>query len=159
MSELFYVETERCCIREFQEKDLDVFMSYRNDLEWMTHQTFKGLSKEVYKMQLIQKFDINTGGQLAIINRNDAALLGDLYVVKHESEINIGYTIHPKYARQGYISEVVKELIIVLIHRYPGIKIVADATIDNLPSIKLLEKVGFKWVKTSDGNTYYEYKR
>lgn len=37
--------TKRCKIRRFQESDIDTFMSYQNDEQWMKYQEFKGLTK------------------------------------------------------------------------------------------------------------------
>lgn len=41
-----YFDTVRCNIRPFNAEDIDVFMSYRNDMDWMKYQGFKGLSKQ-----------------------------------------------------------------------------------------------------------------
>jgi len=35
-------ETRRCHIRPFEEGDIEAFMSYRNNLDWMRLQGFKG---------------------------------------------------------------------------------------------------------------------
>ena len=41
-------ETKRLIIRAFQEQDMDQFMEYRNNLEWMQYQGFKDKSKDEY---------------------------------------------------------------------------------------------------------------
>ena len=45
--------TERCLIRRFEEPDIDDFMVYRNDMDWMKSQGFKGLTKQEYEDALL----------------------------------------------------------------------------------------------------------
>lgn len=43
-----FFESERCYTRRFTESDLDAFIAYRNDADWMKYQSFKGLTREEY---------------------------------------------------------------------------------------------------------------
>ena len=43
------IYTERCLIRRFEAPDIDDFMVYRNDMDWMKYQGFKGLTKQEYE--------------------------------------------------------------------------------------------------------------
>ncbi|MGO1043817.1 hypothetical protein ACTPEO_13855 [Clostridioides difficile] len=56
--------TKRCKIRRFQESDIDIFTSYRNDEQWMKYQEFKGLTKNEYSKVLISKNSFEEGIQL-----------------------------------------------------------------------------------------------
>jgi len=69
-------------IRPFKESDIDDFMEYRNDMEWMKCQGFKDLSKEEYEDSLLKEVSLEKGMQLAIINKLYDRLIGDLYVRK-----------------------------------------------------------------------------
>ena len=69
-------------IRPFKESDIDDFMEYRNDMEWMKYQGFKVLNKEEYEDALLKDVSLEKGMQLAIINKSDDRLIGDLYVRK-----------------------------------------------------------------------------
>lgn len=82
------IETGRCLIRPFSEQDLDAFMAYRNDLEWMRFQDFKGLTREAYEKALLGDSQLTQGCQLAIVDRQSGRLIGDLYV-KADSGTNI----------------------------------------------------------------------
>ena len=75
-------KTSRCLIRTFEEKDIDNFIEYRNNMEWMKHQGFKGLSKKEYREKLLVPFNIEKGSQLVIANKETDSLMGDLYVSK-----------------------------------------------------------------------------
>ncbi len=61
------LETVRCIIRPFNAEDIDAFMSYRNDMDWMKYQGFKGLSKQEYMQALLNEHSLSNGIQLAII--------------------------------------------------------------------------------------------
>ncbi|MCC0648018.1 hypothetical protein [Clostridioides sp. ZZV15-6598] len=67
--------TKRCKIRRFQESDIDIFMSYRNDEQWMKYQEFKGLTKNEYSKVLISKNSFEEGIQLAILEKHQKNLL------------------------------------------------------------------------------------
>ena len=89
------IVTEWCVIREFENKDIDSFMEYRNDCDWMQYQGFKGLSKEEYEKALLETSSINDGMQFAITDKNIGCLLGDIYLRQNNSTFELGYTINP----------------------------------------------------------------
>lgn len=147
--------TTRCLIRPFERHDIEPFMTYRNDLDWMQHQSFKGLTYEAYERSLLGNPSITQGMQLAIINQETDDLIGDLYVQQDESTYWIGYTISPTHARQGYASEVVSGLIRHLSDRGAE-TIKAGALPTNEASIALLKKLNFTYLTTEDDEQIYE---
>lgn len=151
------IKTVRCILRSFEEKDLDSFMVYRNNNEWMKYQGFKNLTKDEYRNVLLVPPNIENGVQLAIADKNTDELLGDLYLIKKENTIEIGYTINPAYARKGYITEILEAVLIKLKECYPGYKIIAEIEKDNFPSRKLLLKLGFvfdDWIEEWQSEVY-----
>lgn len=139
------IKTERCTLRRFEEKDLDGFIAYRNDDEWMKYQSFKNLSKDEYREKLLVPLELESGVQLAIASSDADNLMGDLYVAKEGETIYIGYAINPQYARKGYIFEVLNTLLPKLKAFYPECEIVAETDRDNLSSKNLLLKLGFEY--------------
>ncbi|WP_114167064.1 GNAT family N-acetyltransferase [Exiguobacterium sp. TNDT2] len=147
--------TTRCLIRPFEQHDIEPFMAYRNDLEWMQHQSFKGLTYEAYERSLLGDQAIAQGMQLAISEQETHELIGDLYVQQEETTYWIGYTISPRHARQGYASEVVSGLIRHLSDR--GAEIIkAGALPTNEASIALLRKLNFVYVTMEDDEQIYQ---
>ncbi|WP_432666745.1 GNAT family N-acetyltransferase [Wukongibacter baidiensis] len=136
------IETERCKIRNFIESDIDEFIIYRNNESWMQYQGFKGLSREEYKSALLKDSSLEVGIQLAIVSKLNDGLIGDVYLNKSDNEYWIGYTISPSYARQGYAYEVVKG-VIEWLKKQGAMKVCAGVLPKNIPSIMLLEKLGF----------------
>jgi len=137
------IETIRCILRCFEEKDLDSFMAYRNNEDWMKYQSFKNLTKDEYREALLVPLDMGNGMQLAIADKTTDNLLGDLYLSKKEKTITIGYSINPSYSRKGYITETLKALLLKLKECYSDCEIVAMTEKENTPSKNLLLKLGF----------------
>jgi len=144
-----YIQTQRCLVRPFEEKDIDNFMLYRNNLDWMIHQGFKGLSKIKYQAFLLTKPDLAKAAQFAVSNRKTNELIGDIYLKQEDSTFWLGYTITPAQARKGYASEVVSAVLASLsTHGCRQIK--AGVLPENQASIRLLEKLGFTYSETDD---------
>ncbi len=137
--------TTRCFIRPFEKKDIPIFMLYRNNLEWMRYQSFKGLTYEQYEAILLQPLKLENGMQLAIISKESQQIIGDLFLCKKNQTLTIGYTIHPTYANQGYVSEIVQSLVELLERQYPDCEIVAMTDKDNFASKKVLLKNNFEY--------------
>lgn len=147
---MIVIETERCYLRPFEEKDLDLFMIYRNNEAWMKFQSFKNLTKEEYRKILLVLLNIEDGIQLAIAYKDSDKLIGDVYLKKTEKTIFIGYTINPDYSRMGYITEVLKALLPNLRDNYSDCKITATIEKENIPSKNFLIKLGFDYDSFTD---------
>jgi ribosomal-protein-alanine N-acetyltransferase len=150
-------ESERCYIRSFIESDLDAFITYRNNPEWMEFQYFKGLAWEEYEEILIREPSVENGAQFAIIRKTDGALIGDVFVKKEDEACWIGYTINPIFKRQGYAHETIKAMIHWIQQSYPGLKIKAGTSPENLASIQLLKKLEFTPAGTEEGELVFQY--
>lgn len=131
-------------------------MAYRNDLDWMQHQSFKGLTYEEYVRSLLGEQAITQGMQLAIIDEGTNELIGDLYVQQDGMTYWIGYTISPRFARQGYAFEVVSGLVRHLSDQGAE-TIKAGALPTNEASIALLKKLNFTYLITEDDEQIYEF--
>lgn len=146
------IMTERCKIRYFKPEDLDAFISYRNNLEWMKYQSFKGLSKEEYREFLLNSHNVEEGVQFAVVLRDSDVLIGDLYVKRQEDAFLIGYTLHPCYAGQGLMLEAVTGYIDYLKSEYKCSRVLAGILSDNIRSIKLVKKIGFEYSHFDEEN-------
>lgn len=139
-------DTKRCYITNFKEEDIDAFMEYRNNHEWMKWQNLKGLSKDEYIQKLIPIRTLKEGMQLAVFLKENNRLIGDVYLKLENDNCWIGYSINPRYARQGYMTEVVISLIDNL-SEYGVNTISAEIDVDNLASINFIKKFQFELIK------------
>ena len=81
--------------------------------------------------------------QFAIRDREAGELLGDCgcHMLKdHVAEI--GYTIAPAFQGRGYATEAVRQLL-ALLGRQNVVQVIARTDARNIPSMKVLEKLGF----------------
>lgn len=137
----------RCLIRPFERQDIEPFMTYRNDLDWMKHQSFKGLSYTEYENALLGAHSLHQGAQLAIIDQATDELIGDVFIHQEGTTYWIGYTITPTRARQGYAFEVMSGLIRHLADQ--GAETFKAGVLEtNEASIALLKKLNFTYHTT-----------
>ncbi|MDP3448324.1 MAG: GNAT family N-acetyltransferase [Eubacteriales bacterium] len=148
-------ETERCTVRPFEQGDIDAFMAYRNNLDWMRYQGFKGLTRQAYEEALLGVPNLDCGVQLAVVSRQTGGLIGDLYLRLEKKTGWIGYTIAPQFARQGLANEVVTELLLQL--QQAGLTLVKAGVEElNLASIQLLKKLGFEQFGVEDSELIFQ---
>lgn len=76
------------------------------------------------------------GESLGIITLNDICIV--------DKKAEIGYLVREDRCSRGIITEVLKDLIKILFNRFEFIRIEANVYIDNIPSIRVCNKVGFK---------------
>jgi RimJ/RimL family protein N-acetyltransferase len=150
-----YIETKRCALEPFKEVYIDVFMEYRNNEQWMQYQGLKGLTKEEYIEIIVSNTSLEQGLQVALLNRYTKKLLGDVYLKQEDTVLWVGYTVHPLYSRQGYAYEALMG-VILWAKEQAIITIKAGVLVDNIASIKLLEKVGFQYVGIEDEEWIYQ---
>lgn len=72
-----------------------------------------------------------------------ARIIGGCGLSQHDDEVNLGYWITPAEQGRGYATEAVRSLL-GLARALGHQRIVAHHYIDNLPSGRVLEKVGFR---------------
>ena len=148
------ISTKRCVIRFFSEEDVYSFMTYHNNLEWMQYQGFKGLTEQEYRDQLLAPLPFSDGRQLAIIDHTTQELIGDIYLKQESDCFWLGYSIAPKFSRQGYAFEAIQAIITYLkTNNCQTIK--AGVLPENKASIKLLKKLGFSNVLTTEEEQVY----
>lgn len=148
------IKTERLTIRPFAAADIDGFMEYRNNEDWMRFQGFKGLKKEEYEARLLAEPQPEQGMQLAVADAGTNGLIGDIYLKKYGAAYWLGYTVHPKFAGQGYASEAARA-VIQWAAKGGTEKILAGVLPENAASVKLLHKLGFQYIGEDDGEQVY----
>lgn len=146
--------SERCYARLFDDGDIDDFMIYRNNQDWMAYQGFKCMTRQEYEKALLKKPSLDEGVQLAVIRKSDTKLIGDLYIKRDKKDYWIGYTVNPAYKRNGYASEIVTAMLGWLIGQ-DAARIMAEVDADNIPSIRFLVKNGFVKMKTDRDAVIY----
>lgn len=148
------IKTARRTIRPFQECDITAFMDYRNDLDWMQYQGFKGLSRKEHEAALLGSLKLQQGIQLAVISNESQALIGDQYLRPENDQCWIDCTITRSEARRGYDGEAVSAVTAAL--QQEGItSFLAEVDKMNIASAALFKKLGFTCIETQENYQIY----
>lgn len=146
------IETERLILRYLNDKDLEsVFNNYANDddvtkyLTWSAHKTIED-TQNAFKFWQDESPELKKYHYFIELKETHE-LIGSCAVVKFNDGIpEIGYVLGKKWWNKGIMTEACKKLIDILIEDGYS-KILIKAVEDNIGSIRVIEKCGFKFVK------------
>jgi RimJ/RimL family protein N-acetyltransferase len=144
------ITTDRLLLRRLEINDRDDFFRYRSLPEIYKYQSF--MPKNVAEVDDFIRNNqsnsniANTWFQLAIVNKNEEMLIGDIgiHFLEDNAQIEIGYTLAPSYQGQGYAIEALKAVINYLFFDLKKHRISASVDPNNTKSIRLLEKLGMR---------------
>ncbi len=139
-------------------KELEAILQYQVADQWPNQDYAEILP---YKASAFEKDPSKSKWSFIVIHKEDQKLIGEIGGKGGPDEngtVEIGYGIVEEYRNKGYATEMVNGLVNWL-NTHPEVnKIIADCLIENLPSIKVLEKSGFLQTHKDDELIYWEYK-
>jgi RimJ/RimL family protein N-acetyltransferase len=130
--------------------DAPALFNYRSMPEVFKFQTWR--PKELQEVEEFVQKNSNqientpdTWLQLAVCTGNDQ-LIGDIgiHFLADAFQVEIGYTVSPNYQGKGYAVEAVKAVLDHLFGDLQKHRISASVDPENVRSIRLLEKIGFR---------------
>jgi len=144
-----FIKTPRLVLRTLNVKDAPSMFLYRSLPAIYRYQSFKpNTIKEVehFITENTQYFNKEgTWHQLAI--ELEERLIGDIglhFIGPMNLHCEIGYTVDPHFQHKGYGREAVGYVLKYLFEERKKHKVIASVDPENIPSIKLLEDLGFK---------------
>lgn len=167
MNKFNFIETDRLIIRTLKMKDKNEFFQYRSLPEVYQYQGWRPKDIEEIEEFINKNVSIcpntkNTWLQLAVCLK-EGKLIGDIgiHFIDDDYQIEIGYTLSPEYQGNGYAVEAVKAVINYAFTVFKKHRITASVDPDNIKSIKLLQKIGFRkeahFIKSFRlGNKWYD---
>jgi len=146
------IEGPRVIIRQMKIEDSENFYAYRSDPQVCKYQNFmvKTKAESDHFIEKQKELPLGVPGQwlqIAIEHKLEEKLIGDCAILFKEDEpriVEIGYTVHPDYQRQGYATEAVRMLMKTVFKDHNVHKILAKVDVRNPSSARVLEKIGFK---------------
>jgi RimJ/RimL family protein N-acetyltransferase len=144
------ITTDRLLLRKLQITDIEDFFIYRSLPEVCEYQSFmpKNISEAGgFISNIPSNPNIpNTWFQLAIVNKNEDMIIGDIgiHFLADNAQIEIGYTLAPSYQGQGYGIEALKSVFNYLFSDLKKHRITASVDPNNTRSIRLLERLGMR---------------
>ncbi|HJO95596.1 MAG TPA: GNAT family N-acetyltransferase [Victivallales bacterium] len=108
------------------------------------------VSKVIFPMEIERKendSEILPFWIYLVIDKKTRTVIGDIGCKEkpgQDKETEIGYGINPSEQKKGYATEAVKSLSNYLFSKTDIVSIKAECNIDNISSIRVLEKTGFE---------------
>ena len=142
------LKTQRLYLRNVISNDAETIFDYRNHKLCNHYQ--RGQTRDYKKIiQLIEhhkndEISITHPFMIAVALNSNNEMIGEINVIPKEHTISIGYTFSYKYHRQGYAYEALFKLIESLHLIAPDWEFISFTDPDNIASIRLLLKLGYK---------------
>ena len=156
-------ENEKLLIRELIENDINVIFELYSDKEAMKFRGSKPFENidEAEKMLKKVAENIKNGIEYryGIIEKETNNLVGT-YLITHITNVEgmVGCSIGKKYWRLGYGIEVMR-LMSEYLRNLKYEKIVGLIKKENIPSIKLVEKMNFVLIEQTEKPEFYKYEK
>jgi len=142
--------TERLVVRRFRAADAPVLAAYRSDEDIARYQSWETpftLDRAVDFVEYMAAADPGRPGwfQWAVELAEDRALIGDVGVGLHKNlmQADLGFTFAPERHGRGYATEAVRAVLDRLFKVQGVRRVSAECDARNLPSARLLDRVGF----------------
>jgi ribosomal-protein-alanine N-acetyltransferase len=101
-------------------------------------------------------------GPWVIVDRDAKAVVGSAGFVgkpNDEGSVELGFGVHPTHRNRGYASEAARALVEWALDQPAVARVIATCDPANLPSVRVLEKVGMVRVGEADGQLLWETAR
>lgn len=159
------IETERLFLRQVQLDDIQIYHQMRTDSQVMQYMDVpKPNSIEVTQQKIndeIESFTKKESVYWTLILKSAKEFIGVggfWRLIKPHYRAELGYQILPEFWRQGFAEEACRVIINFGFNHLKLHSIEANVNPANLPSIKLLEKLGFVREAYFKENFYFDGK-
>ena len=143
------LKTFRLYIRSLQEEDWTEMKSLFIDFNNSKYAVYdRPLPTEDMEVEILTKQFVQSNLFFAVHLLNTSQMIGYVCFHKEAEKYDLGYCFHSAFHSNGYAYESTKALIDYFVQEYNAAIFTAGTAIDNTPSCKLLEKLGFECVST-----------
>lgn len=145
---MIFLETERLRLRNVAKKDAEIIFDYRNNEICAQYQ--RGQTKDYDGIvQLVERRKADMMGIgapffVAVALKDSDEMVGEIVVMPCDGTISLGYTVSYKHHRKGFAFEALCALIKMLHENYPDWDFISFTDPQNVPSMALLKKLGYK---------------
>ena len=144
------LETKRLIIGHFTCTDIHVWASIEADPLVRKFVDGKCLSREEaghYVKMCMDSYAVNGFGRFAVRSKTSKRLIGMCGFLRQDEEIDFGYRYSAETWGKGIGYEAANKVLNYGLEHLKLKKICAGVAIENIPSIKILEKLGFEFEK------------
>ena len=146
------LETPRLILREFTEADASLVLQLNSLSEVLKYVHERPLQNEEEARQILLKIILpqylNKLGRWATFTKEDDHFVGwcGLKYLAESDEIDLGYRFLPAVWGKGYATESANHALKYGLHDLKLESVIARAHVENLASLKVLEKIGMRWI-------------
>lgn len=148
----FQLETSRLFLRPIRLSDSRAVLEYRSDTEANRYQGWIPKNLDDVHDFICRRVcrRINQSGtwfQLVIIRKDSGELIGDIglhFLETDDLQVELGCTLSKAHHGKGYAFEAVKEIVNYSFRHLGKHRIVVSIDSRNQPSIRLIERLGFR---------------
>ncbi len=143
-----FMETERLILRNVKTEDAAIIHDYRNNEICANHQRGQVKYHDGI-VQLLQRrkedvLGVDAPFMIAVALKDTDEMVGEIVVMPEDGTISLGYTFSYRHHRKGYAYENLSALISLLHKTYQTWDFISFTEPENLPSMNLLLKLGYK---------------
>ena len=146
------LETKRLIIGHFTCADIHMWASIEADPLVRKFVDGKCLSREEaghYVKMNMDSYAVNGFGRFAVRSKTSKRLIGMCGFLQQDEEIDFGYRYSAETWGKGIGYEAANKVLNYGLEHLKLKKICAGVAIDNIPSIKILERLGFEFERNS----------
>lgn len=143
-------ETDRLILKPTSIDDASFFLELYNTPKWIQFIGDRNVrtieqAEDWIRTKIMPQFERLGYGNYVVIRKADGVKMGasGLYDREGVDGIDIGFAFLPQYERQGYAFEAATRIKEAAFNTFSLEKLSAIATVDNIASQRLLEKLGF----------------
>lgn len=142
------IETERLVLRNLEPQDAKIMYDYRNNelcARFQRGQTkdYDGITSLIGRRK-DDTLSVDASVMVAVALKESNEMVGEIVVMPKDGTISLGYTFSYKHHRRGYAFESLSVLINLLHEKFPGWDFISFTEPENVPSMELLKKLGYK---------------
>ncbi len=151
------VVTERLFFRKLRPSDFEHWLPFHQDCR--TSAYWQGLPQDPMEAcrqdfeRTFHRYENGLGGKLALISRDTWELMGLAGLLRQEveqqAELEIAYSLLPKFWKRGFATEAAKKCMEVAIESGLARSLISIIQIENIPSQKVAENIGMRLEKTT----------
>ena len=159
--------TPRLRVRRFAETDLEGFLAFQSLPEVRRHMEGEPMGDDraaryLMEQALLPEREPGRWHGYAVEHLADARLIGEVgaYLQKEpDGEGDVGFQFHPAYQGKGYAREATEALIRRLFLGLGLLRITSGCHSQNVASFRLMERLGMRRARQTDGKVGYELTR
>lgn len=147
-------QSERLRIREFEESDIPFLFELFNSPEWLKMLGNRGIknlkaTEQYLKNTILKSYQVHQYGFYLVESLQDSTPIGLCGIIlRNNQEIpDLGFGTLPQYVGNGFMFEAATLVLNYVKRTFSFDKLDAFTAPDNLPSQKLLEKLGFHFLE------------